>query len=92
MKIIKNEGILMTREEYESIEEKDNGYFLKVVQQVLTEEEENVIREKLSIGESRPSICKFLNISESDFNKYIFKKYGTRKISDIKAKINESKK
>jgi 5-formaminoimidazole-4-carboxamide-1-beta-D-ribofuranosyl 5'-monophosphate synthetase len=90
-KTIKGEGILLSVEEYNSAEKREDGFFISIKPKIISEEESNLIEDLLVQNNSKPTICEKLRISESVFSSHINKKYLTKKITEVRAKIIEKR-
>lgn len=88
MKIIKNQGIYFTEEEYNKIVKDNQGrYFLPFETKQIDEELEKKIIIALQNRETRNAICDKFNLLEKDLNSWMRKKFETIKITDIRQKL-----
>lgn len=74
-------------EEYNRFVREGEIYKLEIVPFVLTDDHKIEIRLGLQANESKPGICRRLNIPENAFNKYITDTYKTRKLADVRSQL-----
>ena len=86
---------LISKDAYNSIQQKNNGYFLPKVSKTLTETDLPLIKKYLVEGLSRPQILDKLEITESSFNNFLQQHFSTKSIvkaketANVELKLNE---
>jgi hypothetical protein len=87
-----NGFMVLSKEEYDKIERRDDGqYYVKVATMLtdLTEEIKEKIFEDVLDGISKPNICKKYGMSDYTFNLLAEKTFGNHKITVIRESLRD---
>lgn len=93
VKQLKDKGYILTELEFKSITKQEDGnYFLPDTVYNFSKEDEAEIDKSILNNISRPTICKNFNVPQNIFDRYLDKRFKTKKISHIREILLEKKK
>jgi hypothetical protein len=83
MYYLRNKYIIISEEEYNKLQKVEGGYKLMLEKTDLNDHIEEIY-ELIIEGKSRPSICNMFQVTPTEFDNFLEKNLGSRKITDCK--------
>jgi hypothetical protein len=83
MKYVRGKSLFLDDIEYSQLKRVDGGYMLDL-EKVNLENHNEEIRDFILAGKSRPFICDIYKVTSTEFDNYLYKQFGSKKITDAK--------